>query len=100
MENKVMVTRKTTESNIVVKIEKGKLSKDYRKNIKTPLPFLNHMIEHIAWRGALNISISMELDEFNLTHLVCEDVGMALGRAVGEFVKANTPEGYGTAVGI
>ncbi len=100
MTNKIKVTRKTTESAIAVEIEKGALRADYRKLIKTPLPFLNHMIEHIAWRAALNIQIEMELDEFELAHLVCEDVGMTLGRAVGEYIKRSDVPGYGFAVGI
>lgn len=100
MKNKITVVRKTTESSIRVTIDKGDLRPDYRKHIRTPLPFLNHMIEHIAWRAALNIDIDMELDEFQLVHLVTEDVSMTLGRAVGEFVRLNTPSGYGHGVGI
>ncbi len=100
MKNKITVTRKTTESFIRVSIEKGALKPDYRKQIKTPLPFLNHMIEHIAWRAALNIEIEMNLPDFQLTHLVTEDVSMTLGRAVGEFVKLNNPSGYGFGTGI
>ncbi len=100
MKNKVTALRKTTESFVKVVIEKGELKPDYRKKIRTPLAFLNHMIEHIAWRAALNIDIEMSFDEFELIHLVCEDVSMTLGRAVGEFVRVNCPSGYGTSVGI
>ena len=100
MKNKVTALRKTTESFVKVVIEKGELKHDYRKKIRTPLAFLNHMIEHIAWRAALNIDIEMSLDEFELIHLVCEDVSMTLGRAVGEFVRVNCPSGYGASVGI
>ena len=100
MQNKITVTRKTTESSIRVTIEKGALCPDYRKKICTPLPFLNHMIEHIAWRAGLNIDIALSLDEFHLTHLVTEDVSMTLGRAVGEFVMRNNPSGYGFGIGI
>ncbi len=100
MKNKVTVTRKTTESSIQVTIEKGMLKPDYRKHIRTPLPFLNHMIEHIAWRAVLNIDITMSLDEFQLVHLVTEDVSMTLGKAVGEYVRQNIPSGYGAGVGI
>lgn len=100
MTQKITVTRKTTESDIRVTIEKSPLKPDYRKKIQTPLPFLNHMIEHIAWRAALNIEIQMELDEFQLTHLVTEDVSMTLGRAVGAYIQKNNPAGYGCGVGI
>ena len=100
MKNTVTVKRKSSETVITVKINKGELAPDYRKQIKTPLPFLNHMIEHIAWRAGLNISIDMDFDEFELNHLVCEDVGMTLGKAVGEFVRLNTPSGYGTGGGM
>ncbi len=100
MKNKITAIRKTTESSIKVVIEKGQLKADYRKHIRTPLPFLNHMIEHIAWRGALNIDIELTLDEFELVHLVCEDVAMTLGKAVGEFVRVNNPSGYGFGTGI
>lgn len=100
MKNKVSVKRKTTETEIKVSIDKSELKQDYRRKIKTPIPFLNHMIEHIAYRAALNIEIEMEFDEFELTHLVCEDVAMTLGRAVYEYVKSNVPIGFGSAVGI
>lgn len=100
MKNKVTAVRKTTESSVNVTIEKGALKPDYRKYIATPLPFLNHMIEHIAWRAGLNIDISLELPDFQLVHLVTEDVSMTLGKAVGEFVRVNRPSGYGFAVGI
>ncbi|MDO5311510.1 MAG: hypothetical protein Q4E94_06345, partial [Clostridia bacterium] len=80
MKNKVKVTRKTSESYVKVEIEKGELKADYRKHIRTPLPFLNHMIEHIAWRAGLNIDIELEMPDFSLIHLVCEDVSMTLGR--------------------
>lgn len=100
MKDKITVTRKTTESSIRVTIQKGMLAPDYRKKIRTPHPFLNHMIEHIAWRAALNITIDMSLDEFELVHLVTEDVAMTLGRAVLEYVQENSPEGYGFGIGI
>lgn len=100
MQNRITVTRKTSESQITVRIEKGAVQAEYRKQIRTPLTFLNHMIEHIVWRAGLNISIDCALDEFELTHLVCEDVSMTLGKAVGAYVAQNGPSGYGFAVGI
>ncbi len=100
MKNKITAIRKTTESSVRVVIEKGVLKPDYRKYINTPLPFLNHMIEHIAWRAGLNIDIKLNMPDFQLVHLVTEDVSMTLGKAVGEYVKINCPSGYGFSFGI
>ena len=100
MQNKVTAVRRTTESVVSVAIEKGAVADDYRSKIRTPLPFLNHMIEHIVWRSGLNIDINIDMPDFQLIHLVTEDVSMTLGRAVGEFVRVNCPSGYGFAFGI
>lgn len=100
MKNKITATRRTSESSVKVMIEKGELWSDYRDHIRTPLPFLNHMIEHIVWRSGLNIDIELNLPDFQLIHLVTEDVSMTLGKAVGEFVRLNKPSGYGFGIGI
>ncbi|MDK2801062.1 MAG: imidazoleglycerol-phosphate dehydratase [Clostridiales bacterium] len=104
MKNKIItVKRKTTESEITVTLDFNEFKKDYRKKIQTPLPFLNHMIEHIAWRSEVNIEVDVKLDEFNLNHLVCEDVGITFGKAVFEYVKDNMPNGvtgFGDGTGI
>ena len=67
------VTRKTTESKITVTIG-DTLTPDYRKKIRTPSSFLNHMIEHIAYRFGRNIECELELADFTLDHLVFEDL--------------------------
>lgn len=98
---KIKVTRKTTESKIEVTLDFSPLKKDYRSYIKTPIAFLNHMIEHIAWRGEVNIDINLELDEFMLTHVICEDLGIALGKAAKEYIdRTDGATGFGDAVGI
>lgn len=98
--NKIKVTRKTTESEITVTIESGTIAPDYRKKIRTPLPFLNHMIEHIVWRSGLNIEIDMRLADFDLSHVVAEDAGMTLGKAIARYNEENLPTGFGDAIGI
>ena len=104
MKNKIItVTRKTTESEINVTLDFGEFKKDYRKRINTPIPFLNHMIEHIAWRSEVNIEVEVKLDQFDLAHLVCEDVGITLGKAVAEYIYDNQENGvmgYGDGIGI
>jgi len=76
---------------------------DYRKDINTGIVFLNHMIEHIAWRGGINIKMDVQLDKFNLAHVICEDLGLAFGKALGTYIKRNRENGvtgYGDAIGI
>lgn len=98
---KIKVTRKTTESEMNVVLDFSPLKTDYRKYIKTPMPFLNHMIEHIAYRGGFNIDVDMSLDEFTLTHVIAEDLGIALGKACREYIdRTDGCYGYGDAVGI
>ena len=103
MENKIEVRRKTTESEISVVLDFSPLKPDYRSKINTTLPFLNHMIEHIAWRSGINIEAEVTLSNFVLTHVIAEDLGIALGKAVGEYIKRNKQNGvigYGDARGM
>ena len=51
----IKVTRTTTESEMGIVLDFSPLKPDYRKAINTPIMFLNHMIEHIAWRSGINI---------------------------------------------
>ena len=100
---KIKVMRKTTESEMSVVLDFAPLASDYRKNINTPITFLNHMLEHIAWRSGINIITDVKLDKFCLTHVICEDLGIALGKAVLEYINRKTAEGiigYGDAYGI
>ena len=97
----IKVTRKTTESQMSVTLDFSPLKPDYRDKINTGITFLNHMIEHIAWRGGFNIDIDVKLDKFTLSHVICEDLGIALGKAAREYIM--TTDGaqcYGDAVGI
>ena len=95
----IKVTRKTTESEMTVKLDFSPVRSDYREKINTPVPFLNHMIEHIAWRGGFNVEVSVKLDKFLLTHVICEDLGIAFGKAFSEYMKSGA-NGYADAVGI
>lgn len=99
----ITVTRSSTESKIKVTLEKGPIRPDYRKAINTPMPFLSHMIEHIVWRSGINIGVDVALDQFALTHVVAEDVGMTIGKALCAYLeqsKAQGTSGYGDGVGI
>lgn len=102
MEN-IKVVRTTTESKMTVELDFSPIKPDYREKINTSIPFLNHMIEHIAWRGGFNVTVDIQLDKFLLTHVICEDLGITLGKAVAEYVKRNKKNGvvgFGDAIGI
>lgn len=97
----IKVTRKTTESEMTVTLDFAPLKSNYREYINTGITFLNHMIEHIAWRGGFNIEVNVKLDKFVLTHVIAEDLGIALGKAVREYIlSTDGVQGYGDAIGI
>ena len=97
----IKAVRKTTESVMGIILDFSPLAPNYREKICTPIPFLNHMIEHIAYRAGFNIKTTIELTDFTLTHLITEDLGMALGKAVKEYIDTTDgAAGFGDAVGM
>ncbi len=101
--NMITVKRKSTESEITIRLGAPPVKENYRKDINTPIVFLNHMIEHIVWRSNLNISIDTAMDKFNLSHVICEDTGISIGKAVLRYVQENNSRGingFGSGIGI
>ena len=97
---KIKAIRKTSESEMTVVLD-FPIKPDYRDRIKTPIPFLNHMIEHIAWRSGFDIAVECKTAQFMLTHVICEDLGIALGKAAAEYVRrTDGAVGFGDAIGI
>jgi len=97
----IIAERKSAESEIFVKLDFGPRYAHPKKGLKTTMPFLNHMLEHVIWRGEFNLEVSVELNDFYLSHVICEDIGITLGKAVNEYVKAGLSEGlvgYGSAL--
>lgn len=97
----VTAERKTAESEIIVKLNFGPRNASPKKGLKTTMPFLNHMLEHVIWRGEFNLEVNVELKDFYLSHVVCEDIGITLGNAVNEYVKLRLSDGlvgYGFAL--
>ena len=100
---RIEVKRKTTESEMSVVLDFSPLKTNYRENIDTGITFLNHMIEHIAWRSGVNVECNVKLDKFQLSHVICEDLGIALGKAVAEYIKRMADKGimgFGDAYAI
>ncbi|PWI58692.1 imidazoleglycerol-phosphate dehydratase [Sulfoacidibacillus thermotolerans] len=86
-----------------ITLDRGPRDPDAKQKLASPLPFFNHMLEHVAWRGQMNITLTVQLDHFDLVHVITEDVGITLGRAVKEYVERNAANGivgYGSAYGV
>ncbi|HEX6278240.1 MAG TPA: imidazoleglycerol-phosphate dehydratase HisB [Polyangiaceae bacterium] len=79
MSRRAVAERKTKETNIRVEID---LDGTGQGSIKTPLPFLSHMLEQIARHGAFDLSITAEGDVDIDGHHTTEDIGIVLGKAV------------------
>ena len=75
------VERKTNETNISVKIN---LDGQGKGNIKTGLPFFDHMIEQLSKHSLIDIDLKCDGDLNIDSHHTVEDIGWALGNAVNK----------------
>lgn len=82
MSRKVILERKTNETNIEVS-----LNIDGRgiKKIETPVGFLNHMLDLFSKHGLFDLEIKASGDTYIDEHHTVEDIGIVLGDA---FAKA------------
>lgn len=98
----IIVKRKTNESLMSVTINDGPRDPEAKNHLNTTLTFYNHMMEQIAWRSEMNIYLDVSLDHFSLNHVICEDLGITYGKAIGEMMdrkqKMGAP-GYGYSYG-
>ena len=76
-----VVERKTNETNISVKIN---LDGQGKGNIKTGLPFFDHMIEQLSKHSLIDIGLKCDGDLHIDSHHTVEDIGWALGNAVNK----------------
>ena len=95
MERISQVKRKTTETDVTLKINvdgSGKYS------IKTPVPFLTHMLELFSKHGLFDLDITASGDvEIDFHHTV-EDIGICLGEAFNKALgKKEKIKRYGEA---
>lgn len=75
---KARVERKTSETAISVEIN---LDGTGEHSIKTPLPFLTHMLEQLPRHGLFDLTIEAEGDIEIDGHHTTEDLGIVLGKA-------------------
>lgn len=75
----VQISRKTAETDIILKLEidgKGK------SEIATGIGFLDHMLTLMAKHGQLNLNVNCKGDLDVDTHHTVEDLGIVLGKAI------------------
>lgn len=75
------IKRKTKETQIEIKLD---LDGSGNYEIKTPIGFLNHMLELFAKHGLFDLDIKATGDTFVDEHHSVEDVGIVLGQAFAE----------------
>jgi imidazoleglycerol-phosphate dehydratase len=90
--------RSTSETQIEVKLN---LDGSGIQEIKTPVPFLDHMLSQLARHGYFDLTIKAQGDTDIDFHHTVEDVGIAVGQAFKEalgdkkgirrFSEANVP---------
>ena len=92
------VKRSTSETQIEVSLN---LDGSGVQDIKTPIPFLDHMLSQLAKHGYFDLTVKAQGDTQIDFHHTVEDVGIALGQAFKEalgdkkgirrFAEASTP---------
>ena len=75
------IARKTTETTISVAID---LDGSGRYDVKTGIGFLDHMLEQLSRHSLIDLSVRADGDTHIDLHHTTEDVGIALGQAIGK----------------
>ncbi len=79
MKRQARIVRKTKETDIDLTI---RMDGGGTYHVKTPIPFLNHMIELFSKHGLFDLKLKATGDVHVDDHHLVEDVGIALGEAV------------------
>ena len=81
MTRSASVTRKTKETDIRIELS---LDGSGRTQIRTGIPFMDHMLTLMAAHGFMDLSISASGDTEIDNHHTVEDLGICLGKTIDE----------------
>jgi imidazoleglycerol-phosphate dehydratase len=81
MNRTAVVERKTSET--AIRVELG-LDGSGKHAIRTPLPFLSHMLEQLSRHGLFDLTIEASGDVEIDGHHTTEDLGISIGRAFAD----------------
>jgi len=84
MPRRISVQRKTTETEISLKVN---LDGQGKSHIDTGVPFLNHMLELTAKHGFFDLQVKAKGDLVVDYHHTVEDLGILLGKALGTVLE-------------
>jgi imidazoleglycerol-phosphate dehydratase len=94
------VRRETREAVVAVALNLGERGEP---SLKTSLAFFDHMLEMLCWYAGLTLEAKFEIRTHRLTHVICEDAGLAVGSVVLEALRdriASGVESVGEAHGV
>ncbi|WP_108647333.1 imidazoleglycerol-phosphate dehydratase HisB [Polynucleobacter rarus] len=77
----IAVKRDTSETKIFIELN---LDGTGRADLKTGVPFLDHMLDQIARHGMVDLTVHADGDTQIDDHHTVEDVGITLGQAVAK----------------
>jgi len=83
MSRRAEVTRNTAETQITVRLD---LDGTGKAALSTGIGFFDHMLDHIARHGMIDLAIDAKGDLHIDGHHTVEDVGITLGQAVAQAV--------------
>lgn len=90
------ISRKTKETEIIIEVN---LDGRGKSSVKTPIPFLNHMLELFARHGLFDLKLKASGDTKVDDHHTVEDIGICLGRAIGKALgDKKSIERYGNSL--
>jgi len=81
MKRKAKVSRKTKETDIKLEFN---LDGSGTSDIKTPVPFFNHVLESFIKHGNFDMKLTANGDVDTGCHHLVEDIGICLGKAISE----------------
>lgn len=92
---KSKIIRKTKETSVSVDFSSGPSGKS---SVKTPVGFLNHMLELFAYHGGFGLVVKAAGDTDVDMHHTVEDTGIVLGEAIGKIVSKGKIRRFGSAI--
>ena len=92
---KAEVTRKTKETEIVLKLN---LDGSGKHSVRTGIPFFDHMLSLLTYHGGIDLSLKAKGDLGVDSHHTVEDVGICLGDGIRKALgDAKGIQRYGAA---